>query len=175
MTTDPDLSFAISESGEALLHSTATLTRAKWLETNFRRDDIYFFQDGVFSKLLFSEILECYIGGRDIAVIVLGFSFIERSIAGRLAHTGSANASALSGEELLEAARDRQWISVGEQQELNEVRKIRNPIVHFKNSLHMTRPEIKSLMAARTTKEMLERDAKQVLKAAIRMLSKTAV
>ena len=90
MNSTPNLSFDLSASGEAMLNETSTLARAKWLEANFRRGDIFFFQDGAFSKLLFSEILECFVAGRDIATIVLGFSFIERVIAGRLAHNSHA-------------------------------------------------------------------------------------
>ena len=175
MNPEPDLSFATSESGEGLLDGTGNLARAKWLEARLRRKNHYLFQDGAFSRLLFSEILECFLAGRDIATIVLGFSFVERSVAGRLSHAGQPRVTELSSEKLLDCALQRNWISVEEHQNLNDIRRLRNPIVHFKEHLNTSRPEIRLLLSARTTTEMLQRDAKHVLEAAIRVLSKTAL
>lgn len=175
MNHNLDLSFNLSVSGKELLNRTASTARANWLTNKLCRDDLFFLQDGPFSEILLNEIFECFLAGRDIATIVIGFSFIERTIAGRLNHTGHPKAQELKSEQLLAEAIARGWISQSEHENLTEIRKLRNPIVHFKDYLHAQRPEIRALTSALTTKEMMERDAKQVLESVIKILYKTAL
>lgn len=174
MPDDLDFSLQFSTPGHELLEGTGKLGRVGWLSERLRRDDLFFFQDGTFSRLLFNEALECFVGGQFIACIVVGFSFIERSIAGRLSHIGENSAAKGDSRELLDAAQQRKWITKEEQEKLDELRWLRNPIVHFKGHLTENRPEIRATRDKKTIQQMLEADAKEILEASIHMLTKTA-
>lgn len=175
MPNDFDFSFDHAVSGDALLGGTGQLGRMSWLGKRLRENDLYLLQDGTFSKLLFNEILECFVGGQFIATIVLGFSFIERTIAGRLSHVGKKAAARGSSEELIESALQWEWLTQTEHDHINELRTLRNPIVHFREPLTETRPEVKATLNARSTAQMLETDAKKILEAAIHVLGKTSL
>lgn len=132
-------------------------------------------QDGTLSQLLFKEVLSSFVAGQYIATIVLGFSLIERTVAGRLAFSGDKSAASAKSETLLMNALERGWLKKEEHEHLNELRRLRNPIVHFRDHLSGTRPEIRADLNARTTEQVLETDAKRILEAAIYVLQKTAL
>ena len=101
MPQDLGFSFDISASGEELLNGSGQLERITWLTKRIRQGDFFLLQDGSYSRLLLSELLECFVGGHFIATSILGFSLIERSIAGRLAFNGDAKKSEAKSVELL--------------------------------------------------------------------------
>ena len=173
MSHDLDFSFDVSVSGEQLLDGNGQLGRVAWLSKRIRRDDFFLLQDGSYSKLLFSELLQCYVAGHFIATCVLGFSLIERTIAGRLSFIGDPAAARYKSEDLLNVARDQGWLSESEFQKLDALRATRNPIVHFRAPLSSSRPEVKAAVAGRSTAQLLEFDAKAILKTAIQILRKT--
>jgi len=175
MPNDLDFSLDYAVPGDVLLGGTGRLGRMAWLGKQLRENDLYLLQDGALSKLIFNEVLECFISGQFIATIILGFSFIERTIAGRLSHVGEKAASKGSSEELIATALQRNWLTKTEHDHINELRTLRNPIVHFREHLAETRPEVKAALNARSTAQMLETDAKQILEAAIHVLGKTAL
>lgn len=175
MKTEFDFSFDRPVHGEELLGGTGQLARASWLAKRVREDDIYFMQDGTLSQLLFKEALSTFVAGQYIATIVLAFSLIERTVAGRLAFVGEKSAALAKSEALLKSALEHEWLRTEEHELLDELRKLRNPIVHFRDHLSETRPEVRAALNARTTEHVLEGDAKQILEAAIHVLQKTAL
>lgn len=175
MDRDIDFSFDRPVFGQELLGGAGQLDRASWLARRIRDDDIYFMQDGSLSQLLFKEVLSAFIAGLDIATVVLAFSLIERTIAGRLAFVGDKQASLAKSEVLLKNALARNWLSKEEHHLLDELRKLRNPIVHFRDHLSGSRPEVRADLSARTTGQVLENDAKGIVEAAIHILKKTAL
>ena len=175
MKTEFDFSFDRPVHGEELLGGTGQLPRASWVAKRIREDDIYFMQDGTFSQLLFKEALNSFVAGQFIATIVLAFSLIERTVAGRLAFVGEKSAARAKSEILLKGALERGWLRTEEHKLLDELRELRNPIVHFRDHLSDTRPEVRAALSARTTEQVLEVDAKQILEAAIHVLQKTAL
>lgn len=160
--------------GKKLLAGTDHFRRLNWLKQRVPEDDLYFLQDGDFSLALFREAAESYIHGQFIAAIVLGYSFIERTIAGRLDHMKDKTARGHS-HEVISAARERGWLTEEETLALNQLRGLRNPLVHFREPLDTSRPEIRAILQAKTTSELLEVDAQRVLEAAIHVLRKTAI
>ena len=79
-------------------------------------------------------------------------------------------------EELITAARARGWLTSEQAQSLTDLRQLRNAIIHFKEPLDETaRPEIVAIMNDKTLPQYLEHGAKQVLQAAIGVLSETAL
>ena len=175
MKTEFDFSFDRPVSGEELLGGSGQLARARWLTKHVRDDDLYLMQDGTLSQLLFKEVLNTFVAGQYIATIVLAFSLIERTVAGRLAFVGEKSAALGKSEALLESALERGWLRTEEHELLDKLRKLRNPIVHFRDHLSETRPEIRAALNARTTEQILESDAKKILEATIHVLQKTAL
>ena len=170
-----EFSFSHPVHGEELLDGTGTLARTSWLAKRLRDDDIFFMQDGALSQLLFKEVLSSFLAGLDIATIVLAFSLIERTIAGRLATVRDGLSERATSEALIDRALEREWLTPDEHKSLNELRAVRNPIVHFRDSLSDTRPEIRAVLSAKTTDRLLEEDAKNILDAALHVLRKTAL
>ena len=175
MSNDLDFSFDVSATGEQLLGGSGQFVRGAWLSQRIRRDDFFLLQDGSFSKLLFAEVLECYVSGHFIATAVLAFSLIERTIAGRLSHIGREAEAKGTSQELLRAALNRHWITQNEYDQIDALRDLRNPIMHFKDHLAPNRPEVKAAMSGRDTRQLLESEAKSILEAAIHVLGKTAL
>ncbi|MBA4285723.1 MAG: hypothetical protein C0434_09360 [Xanthomonadaceae bacterium] len=158
-----------------LQKSVPSLERAAWIATLTRGTDGYFMQDGEFSKALFGEALACYVGGHFIASIVLGFSLIERSLAGRLSHVGPAMASKGKSQAILASALKKGWLSQEEHDELDRIREFRNPVAHFRDPLDESRPEIRAVLNAKTGPMMLEADARTVMRAALNVAGKTSL
>lgn len=169
MSNDSDYSLDQAILGSELLGGSSRLGRVTWLSKHLRENDLYLLQDGAFSKLLFTEVLETFVGGQLIATIILGFSLIERTIAGRLYFLGENNVEKMRGEALLNAALQKEWLTTEEHKLLNELRKLRNPFVHFHDPQANTRPE------ARAATQILESDAKRFLETTIHVLKKTAL
>lgn len=104
MKTEFDFSFDRPVHGEELLGGSNQLARASWLARHVRNDDVYFMQDGTLSQLLFREVLSTFIAGQHIATIVLAFSLVERTVAGRLAFVGDKSGALAKSEALLKNA-----------------------------------------------------------------------
>lgn len=175
MSDELDFSHDVTVSGDELLSGTGRPGRIGWLAQRIRKDDLFMLQDGSFSKLLFIETIECFVGGQFIATVVLGFSLIERAIAGRLSHVGDKKAAKGKSEDLMVSALNKGWLSQTEFDQINELRALRNPVVHFREHLSMSRPEVKATINGRDIPQMLESDAKRILEAAIHVLGKTAL
>jgi len=171
-----DFSTECFVSGVDYFSGNGKLRRSLWVSGNMVDDDILFFQDGEISKLMFSEIIETYVSGQFIASIVLGFSFIERSIAGRLAFVGKAQKRDKNeSQNLLDAALREGWLLDAEVEFLNGLREIRNPIVHFRDSSKESRPESRARLKGMKLQESIELDAGKMLEAVVRVLKKTAL
>lgn len=175
MKTEFDFSFDRPVHGEELLGGSSQLARASWLAKHVRDNDVYFMQDGTLSQLIFREVLSTFVAGQYIATIVLAFSLVERTVAGRLAFVGDKSGALAKSEAILKNALERGWLRKEEHELLDELRKLRNPIIHFRDHLSETRPEVRAALGARTTEQVLEEDAKRILEATIHVLQKTAL
>ena len=176
MSKDLDFSPARTVTGDALLGENTRLGRLAWLMKYVRADDLYFVQDGALSEMLFREAADSFVNGQFLATIVLAFSFIERSIAGRLSYIGENKTAEGKSKDLLAAALDRGWLTPDEIKSLDEIRLLRNPIVHYRDSFDAKRPEIRAALEGKPHSILFEADARKVLEAAIHIiLAKTAL
>lgn len=176
MNKNSDLPYAHSIFGKDLLSGSDRFQRLAWLAKEIPVHDLYQVQDTGYSKLLFNEISECYINAQFIATIVLGFSFIEREIAGRLFSIGDKKIAAKGkNEELINLAYKKGWLTENEMNRLNKLRDLRNPVVHFRDSFNSSHPDMAAFLKAKTTPKYLEESAQIILKAIIHILSKTAL
>lgn len=175
MNENTDFPYAHSIFGKELMSGSERFRRLAWLAKKIHVEDLYQIQDRVYSKSLFNEISECYVNGQFIATIVLGFSFIEREIAGRLSSVGDKEAKKGRSEELIKSAHAKGWLTESEKNRLNDLRDLRNPIVHFRESLDCSHPDLAATLKAKTTPEYLEENAQLILEATIHVLNKTAL
>lgn len=158
-----------------LLRGTGRLERLEWIHQRLKGGDIYFFQDGKRSQIVFQEAVDSFVNGQFIATIALGFSFIERTIAGRLWHLGEKDAAQTrSNYKLLNFAKDRGWLSEGEVTVLNNLRDIRNYVIHFRDP-DQTQGGIRNIFQKQHRSVDFEKDAYAVMKAALDVLSKTSL
>ncbi|MGQ3056601.1 MAG: hypothetical protein ACT6T0_05340 [Nevskia sp.] len=171
-----DSSWGKTVSKSELMGQCPTLDRATWLNGLIAHIDIYAMQDGEFSKALLAECFSCFVNGHLIATVILGFSLIERTFAGRLDYVGEGKSVTRgSSRKLFEAAQKKGWLTENELSALNDIRALRNPVAHFNEPFDATRPEIRAALNARTGYMQMEKDAKAVLEAAVRVLVKTAL
>lgn len=169
---DFDLSHTVSS--EELLRGSGRLERLSWLNSRINKGDLYFLQDGKRSKLVFQEAADSYINGQFLSAIALGFSFIERTIAGRLWFINEKTLARKSGESLLKEALGRNWINDGEFTSLNNLRRLRNYAVHFQSPSNDVE-NIKNLFEPDPRSLDFEERAKKVIQAAINVLHKTSL
>lgn len=175
MSDKLDFSLRETASPAELCESVAEVKRLKWIVTKLGPDGFYFFQDGRFSRYMFQEAIQSFINGQFIASIVLAFSFIERSLAGRFFEVGRTDLERATAEVLLREARLSGWLSETEEKLFNNLRELRNTVAHFRDPGSTDRPEIRAILSAKQPYEMLENQAREVLDAAIRLLGKTAI
>ena len=170
---DIDFSTRYTLSHKELFSFDKNLERSTWLHGQLPTGDLFFVQDAPLTLPLFQETVMCFINGQFIASIVLGFSVVERSLAARL-HTISKDIPG-NAEKLLRVAKTQGWLDDDEFKHLDKAREYRNHVIHFKDALNPSRPDIRALSFGKDVYDVLEQDAKDVLCAAIDVLSKTSI
>ena len=166
---------ATTVSASDLLRGSGRLERLAWLNDKLKEGDIYFLQDGKRSQIVFQEAADSFINGQFIAAIALGFSFIERTIAGRLWHVGEKEkANTRKNAKLLNFAKDRGWLTEGEVVSLNNLRHVRNYVVHFRDP-DSTQTKVRNIFEKQPKSIDFEKDAYAVMQAAIDVLSSTSL
>ena len=169
-----DFSFRHEAYGHEILGRPGTLARSKLVAELIDPKGLYCFQDGALTQIMLRETLESFIAGHFVSTIIVGFSFIERSIAGRLHHIEETIKAKARSEELLLHGKHNGWLSESEYLELEALRGIRNPLVHFKEPLNQSRPEIRAMLEAKELDQLLEVHACGLVVAAIHVLNTTA-
>lgn len=172
MADEIDFSTSRAAFGAELLPNAGQAERLAWLIASLPPRDLYFLQDGSFSVELFREAAQSYINGQFISAVVLGFSFLERTIAGRLHYVGASTAAGKSAD-LIQEAFAKGWLSAQEKEQLHQLRKLRNPVIHFREGFE--HPDIAAILQAKTLPQYLEGAAKSVMGAAIHVANKTAI
>ena len=170
-----DFDFSHSVKAEELLKGAGSLERLSWLHERIKKGDLFFLQDGKHSQVIFQEAAGSFINGQYIATIALGFSFIERTIAGRLWSVGEKEkANTRHNSKLLSFAKDRGWLTDGEVTALNNLRDVRNYVVHFKDP-DSVKTKVRNIFEKQPRSLDFEKDAYAVMQAAIDVLSKTSL
>jgi hypothetical protein len=173
----PDFAVAKSASVADLLVGCANNERADWVSHEFGHDELILFQDGLLSKYIAKESIHCFVSGQFIATVLLSFSLIERSIAGRLLAIGHTEArDERDFEKLLKQVCVRKWISQEESDFIIKIcSKLRNSLAHVRIQTESERHEVRALDADIELCDVIEMDAYFVLKAAFNILRKTAI
>jgi hypothetical protein len=72
-------------------------------------------------------------------------------------------------------AQDERWISEEEFDLFEKVRKLRNPLTHFRTPMHEELPDFRAFCEGSEPHEVVEGDAKQILELVFRLVERNAV
>lgn len=151
------------------------MARLEWLASVVPPAEYLTFPGGLMSKFLFEEMRYCFAYGQFLATIVLGLSYIEHTLAGKFFAAGRNDLERAAIARLLREARKLGMLTSDEADELERIRRTRNPVAHFRRPGADDSIELRSLQENEHWYEVLEQDARAVLGAAMKVLRKDAV
>ena len=102
-------------------------------------------------------------------------AFIERLLAARFFAAGRDDLERSSGLDLLRELLNSAWVSQEEFDQFDRVRRLRNPIVHFRRPLAVDTIEYRQVKADAHPDELDERDAREILTSVFRVLQRSAL
>jgi hypothetical protein len=150
------------------------LARLDWIADLMPDVDYLSFPGGWMSKYLFEEARYCFVYGQFFATIVLGLSYIERTLAALFYAMGRNDLERANISNLLREAVNAGWIDQVEFDALDRARKIRNPITHFRRPGFNDTVEYRSIMENELPYTIIEEDAQHVMATAFQLLRKNA-
>ncbi|MBI4377880.1 MAG: hypothetical protein HY578_02160 [Nitrospinae bacterium] len=151
------------------------IKRLDWLANKTPKKGNIFFFGGETSKYLYDEARYCFVYAQFLATIVLGFAFIEHTLAALFYAAGRDDLERANVSLLLKEACNQKLISKAEYKNLNRAKYIRNPITHFRKPLDGDTISYRSLMQNKFAYGVIEKDAKHVMKTVFHLLNKYAV
>jgi hypothetical protein len=149
--------------------------RLAWLLTVTPPAKIWLFPGGWLGQQLFEEARYCFVYGQFVASAVLGFAFVERTLAAMHYGSGRNDLQRATSEKLFKEGHNAGWLSGTDLSAFEKARKLRNPLVHFRTPLHAELPESRSFAEVREPHEVVETDAKAILEAVFRLVARNAV
>jgi len=152
------------------------IARLEWLATNYPSSAAGFLlHGGWLSKQLLEEAKYCFAYGQFLATAILGVAFIERALAAQFYAAGRDGLERAGGLDLLCEALKSKWISHEEFDQFDRVRRLRNPLVHFRRPLAPDTVEYRAVREHAHPDELVENDAQEILEGVFRVLQRSAV
>jgi hypothetical protein len=152
------------------------IDRLVWLVDNYPTGpDGFVLNGGYLSMQLLEQAKHSFAYGQFLAAAVLGAAFIERIFAAKFYGAGRDDLERASARDLFDEAFKNDLISATERDALQNVRTLRNPLVHFRRPLHKDSLEVRAVHGSTHPDDVLENDAREILLAAFRVLGKQAV
>jgi hypothetical protein len=151
------------------------IERLAWLASALPHGELLTFPGGWMAKHLFEETRHCFIYGQFLAAIVLGFAFVERTLAAIFYASGRGDLEKAPVSELFREAVRTGCLTADEYAWLDRARKLRNPVTHFRRPLYRDTVENRSVTEGSLPYWILEEDARHVVLAAMRVVAKRAV
>lgn len=152
------------------------IARLEWLASNYPSSDLGFMlHGGWLSHRLLEEARYCFAYGQFLAAAILGVAFIERVFAARFYAAGRDDLERAGGNDLLREALRTAWISQDEFEQFDEVRRLRNPLVHFRRPLAPDTMEYRAVEGEAHPDQLAEGDAQAILMGVFHVLQKSAV
>ena len=149
--------------------------RLAWLLSVTPSAEIWLFSGGWLGQHLFEEARYSYVYGQFLASAILGFAFVERSLASIFYRSGRNDLQRATSEALLKEAHLAGWLTEADLAAFEKARHLRNPLVHFRKPLDPALPETRSFNEEREPYEVVETDARHILEAAFRLIDLTSV
>ena len=149
--------------------------RLVWLASVLPQADYYTFPGGWMAKHLYEEARYSFVYAQFLAAIVLGFAFIEHTLAAMFYAAGRNDLERAGPSVLFREAIAAGWLSAEEHDWLDRARKLRNPVTHFRAPLGEDTIEYRSVTEQEVPYAILEENARRVLTAVMRLVAKGAV
>ncbi|MES2681909.1 MAG: hypothetical protein V4650_00175 [Pseudomonadota bacterium] len=148
--------------------------RLSFLAQKTPQAELWMFSGGWLSKQLFEEARYSFVYGQFIAASVLGFAFVERTLASLFYASGRNDLQRATGVKLIEEAVLVSWLSEQEAAAFNVARCLRNPLVHFRHPMHEDLPDTRAFYSESDPHRIVEADAEQILEVMFRLVAKQA-
>jgi hypothetical protein len=147
----------------------------EWLISKTPTKEYLIFHGGSIAKYLFEETRYCFVYAQYLAGIVLGFSFIEHTLASLFCASGKKELEISNITNILFKANEIGWLSDEEYQNLMKAKKIRNSVIHFRKPFGKEDIDFKAVIENKHQYEIIEEDAKYVLQVVLKLLDKNSI
>ena len=147
----------------------------EWLINNTPSKENLIFHGGSITKYLFEETRYCFVYAQYLAAIVLGFSFIEHTLASLFFASGKNKLARSSVANILSKANEIGLFSDEEYKHLLKAKNIRNSVIHFRIPLDKETIDFKAIFENKHQYEIIKEDAKYVLQVVLKLLDKDAI
>jgi hypothetical protein len=149
--------------------------RLDWLASHYPAASGFLVSGGWLAKQLLDEAKYCYVYGQYLAVAILGVAFLERVLAAQFYAHGRNDLERARGSDLLEEALESGWCSQEEFLRFDRMRRLRNPLLHFRRPLAPDTLEARAVSQSTHPDAILEADAKAILDGVLHVLGKLAL
>ena len=153
----------------------ARAERLSWLVAASPPAELWLFPGGWLTKQQFEEARYCFVYGQFVASMLVGFAYVERTLAAMFYGAGRNDLQRAMGNELIQEAERVGWLSTGDVAAFQSARALRNPLTHFRTPLHAELPDVRAFQEDRDPYELAESDAKHVLQVVLRLVAINAV
>ena len=152
------------------------IARLEWLAENYPANRYgVLLNGGWLSFQLLEEARYCFTYGQYLATAVLGVALVEHILAAKFFASGRDDLERAGGQALLREARRCGWITEAEYFQLDKVRQLRNPLVHFRRPLASGTAEHRAVRQECEPEHIIEEDARRILSAVFGILAKNAI
>ena len=170
----------LTKPGDWLAHENEVccadrIARLEWLASVLPAADYLAFPGGLMSKYLFEEMRYSFVYGQFLATIVLGLAHIERTLAAKFYASGRNDLERAGLAVLLREADEAGILTAIEVDQIDRIRRVRNPVTHFRRPLDDDSIEFRSVTEDDPPYELLESDARTVVQTAMSSLARDAV
>ncbi len=150
------------------------IERLKWLESLTPITSWQVFPGGWMARALFEEARYCFAYGQFVASIALAFAYIERTLAGMLYAAGDDTARRANISQLVDSAVAKGWLTDEERDEIDVARGARNPMLHYRELVAEDSVENRVLNGQQAPYDLIESDARHVLRIAFSLLTRNS-
>ena len=150
------------------------LSRLEWLVNRTPTEDYWAF-GGWLAKSLFEEMRYSFVYAQFLAVVLLGLSYIEISLAASFYQSGRNDLQRAAFSKLLKEALAGGLINDKEFDDLERLRKVRNTYAHFRKPGHDEGIEARSIYGNDQPYGIVEEDGKAVISVAFRLVARSLI
>ena len=146
--------------------------RLQWLLENTPQNEVWLFHAGNLNYELFEQMRYSYVYCQDLSVILLGLSFIEHTLASLLYESGRDDLARKNLSLLVQEARNNFLIDSEEEASIEEARKIRNDITHFRTPTENSSIDWQTKYNRETFFSVININAKKIVKVCFLLMNK---
>src|SRR5215210_1333582 len=148
------------------------IARLEWLAAKAPQQQHWLFSGGWLNHQLFEEARYCFVYGQFLSSAILGFAFIDRTLAAMFYASGRNDLERASSKRLFQEAHKKDWITNEEFDLFEKARKLRNPLTHFRTPMHEELPDFRAFAEDSEPHEVVEGDARQILELVFRLVER---